>query len=117
MAKEIASKDPLALKATKEGYRFSLEMSWDASMSFTSAKEFELVARQNDAWRTEGIGGFPQGRVQAGPGIARPQARLMLTVSPSRSASLPTRAELDEFREQSAAFHRAGDRCRSSGGR
>jgi trans-feruloyl-CoA hydratase/vanillin synthase len=66
VARELAAKDPLALKATKEGYRFSLEMTWDASMSFTSAKEFELVARQNDAWRTEGIGDFLKGEYKPG---------------------------------------------------
>ena len=66
VAKEIAAKDPWALKATKEGYRFSLEMSWDASMSYTSAKEFELVSRQNDAWRTEGIADFLKGEYKPG---------------------------------------------------
>jgi trans-feruloyl-CoA hydratase/vanillin synthase len=35
-------------------------------MSFTSAKEFELVARQNDAWRTEGIGDFLKGEYKPG---------------------------------------------------
>jgi feruloyl-CoA hydratase/lyase len=66
VAKEIAAKDPWALKATKDGYRFSLEMSWDASMSYTSAKEFELVTRQNDAWRSEGIGDFLKGEYKPG---------------------------------------------------
>jgi feruloyl-CoA hydratase/lyase len=28
IAREIAGKNPLALRATKDGYRFSLEMSW-----------------------------------------------------------------------------------------
>jgi trans-feruloyl-CoA hydratase/vanillin synthase len=66
VAKEIAAKDPWAIKATKDGYRFSLEMSWDASMSYTSAKEFELVVRQNDAWRAEGIGDFLKGEYKPG---------------------------------------------------
>ncbi len=58
VAGELAQKDPWALKATKEGYRFSLEMSWEGSMSYTSAKEAELVLRQDDSWRKEGIGDF-----------------------------------------------------------
>jgi trans-feruloyl-CoA hydratase/vanillin synthase len=66
VAREIAAKDPAALKATKDGYRFSLEMSWDASMNYTSAKEAELVVRQNDAWRTEGIGDFLKGEYKPG---------------------------------------------------
>jgi trans-feruloyl-CoA hydratase/vanillin synthase len=66
VAKEIAAKDPWALKATKDGYRYSLEMSWEASMSYTSAKEAELVVRQNDAWRTEGIGDFLKGEYKPG---------------------------------------------------
>ena len=66
IAKELASKDPDALKATKDGYRFGLEMSWEASMSYTSAKEAELVLRQNDSWRTEGIGDFLQGKYRPG---------------------------------------------------
>src|ERR1700731_1106989 len=61
IAKEIASKDAHALRATKDGYRFALEMSWDASMSYTSAKEHDLVVRQGDAWRVEGIGDFLKG--------------------------------------------------------
>jgi trans-feruloyl-CoA hydratase/vanillin synthase len=66
VAAELAQKDPWALKATKDGYRFSLEMSWEAAMSYSSAKEMELVLRQNDAWRTEGIGDFLKGRYRPG---------------------------------------------------
>ncbi len=66
VAKEIAAKDPWALKATKDGYRYSLEMSWEASMSYTSAKEAELVSRQNDAFRTEGISDFLKGEYKPG---------------------------------------------------
>lgn len=66
IAEELAQKDPWALKATKEGYRFSLEMSWEAAMSYSSAKEMELVLRQGDAWRTEGIGDFLQGKYRPG---------------------------------------------------
>ncbi len=66
VALELASKDPWALKATKDAYRFSLEMPWDAAISYTGAKEMELVARQNDAWRTEGIGDFLKGKYRPG---------------------------------------------------
>ena len=66
LAKELAAKDPEALRATKEGYRFALEMSWEASMSYTDAKEMELVMRQNDGWRTEGIGDFLAGKYRPG---------------------------------------------------
>jgi trans-feruloyl-CoA hydratase/vanillin synthase len=66
VAKEIASKDPHAVRATKDGYRFALEMSWEASMSYTSAKEHDLVMRQNDAFRTEGISDFLKGDYKPG---------------------------------------------------
>ena len=75
VARELAGKDPWALKATKDAYRFSLEMPWDAAISYTGAKEMELVARQNDAWRTEGIGDFLKGRYRPGlPGEPPPAA-------------------------------------------
>ncbi len=66
VARELAHKDPGALKAAKEGYRFSLDMPWDAAMSFSSGKEFELVSRQNDAFRTEGISDFLKGNFRPG---------------------------------------------------
>ena len=66
VATEIASKDPHAVRATKDGYRFALEMTWEASMSYTSAKEHDLVVRQNDAFRTEGIGDFLKGDYKPG---------------------------------------------------
>jgi feruloyl-CoA hydratase/lyase len=66
VARELAAKDPHAVRATKDGYRFALEMSWEASMSYTSAKEHDLVVRQNDAFRTEGIGDFLKGDYRPG---------------------------------------------------
>ncbi len=69
VAEEIAGKDPAALKVTKDSYRFSLEMTWEASMNFTSAKEDELVARQRTGnWKEEGIGDFMQGKFKPGLG-------------------------------------------------
>ena len=66
IARKIAGKDAQALRATKDGYRFSLEMSWEAAMNYSMAKELELVQRQNDAWRKEGIGDFLQGKYRPG---------------------------------------------------
>ncbi|UFN51542.1 p-hydroxycinnamoyl CoA hydratase/lyase (plasmid) [Roseomonas sp. OT10] len=66
VARELASKDPHAMKATKDGYRMSLEMSWDAACSYSFAKEQELVVAQGDAWRKEGIGDFLQGKYRPG---------------------------------------------------
>ena len=66
VARNIAGKDPHALRATKEGYRFSLEMSWEAAMNYSMAKELELVQRQNDAFRKEGIKDFLDGKYKPG---------------------------------------------------
>src|SRR5262249_59254944 len=69
VAKEIAGKDPSALRATKDSYRFSLEMTWEASMNFTDAKEDELVANQAAGnWKDEGIGDFMAGKFKPGLG-------------------------------------------------
>lgn len=68
IAKEIAGKDPVALKATKDGYRFSLEMPMDAALNFITAKEAEMTLRQGDAWRNEGIGDFNKGKFRPGLG-------------------------------------------------
>jgi hypothetical protein len=35
-------------------------------MNYAMAKELELVQRQNDAWRKEGIGDFLQGKYRPG---------------------------------------------------
>ena len=66
VARKIAAKDGHALRATKDGYRYSLEMSWEAAMNFSMAKELELVQRQNDAWRKEGIQDFLKGKYKPG---------------------------------------------------
>ena len=66
VARKIAAKDVHALRATKEGYRYSLEMSWEAAMNYAMAKELELVQRQNDAWRKEGIQDFLEGKYRPG---------------------------------------------------
>ena len=68
LAQEIASKDPDALAACKDGYRFSLEMSADAALNFAAAKSDQLTLRQKDCWRSEGIGDFLEGKYRPGLG-------------------------------------------------
>ncbi len=72
----LAQKDPWALKATKDGYRHSLDMGWDAAMDYSSAKEMELVLRQGDKFRKEGIGDFLEGEYRPGLESPRRDARL-----------------------------------------
>jgi trans-feruloyl-CoA hydratase/vanillin synthase len=67
-AREIADKDPSALRATKDAYRFSLQMDWDAAMSYASAMEAQHVQRQSDAFRKEGIGDFLDKKYRPGLG-------------------------------------------------
>jgi len=66
VANEIAAKDPFALRATKDGYRFSLEMSWEAAMNFSNAKVNELLLLQKGAWLDSGIGDFMKGLYKPG---------------------------------------------------
>jgi trans-feruloyl-CoA hydratase/vanillin synthase len=66
VAREIAAKDPSALRTTKESYRFSLEMPWEAAMNFAMAKEEELQARQRVGWKEEGVGDFVKGKFKPG---------------------------------------------------
>jgi feruloyl-CoA hydratase/lyase len=69
IARDIAGKDPSALKATKDAYRFSLEMTWEASMDYTNAKEDELAANQAAKnWKDEGVGDFVAGKFKPGLG-------------------------------------------------
>jgi len=65
-AAKIASKDPAALRAVKDAYRFSLEMTWEASMSYTAAKEQEVLAAQQGGWLEAGIGDFVKGLYKPG---------------------------------------------------
>lgn len=66
VARELAAKDPHAMQSTKQAYYASLEMSWDAAMAYSFAKEQELVVRQGDAWKKEGIGDFLKGKFKPG---------------------------------------------------
>jgi trans-feruloyl-CoA hydratase/vanillin synthase len=66
LAREIAEKDPHALRTTKEAYRYALQMSWDASVSYTSAKEAELQFAQEASWKEAGVGDFLAGHFKPG---------------------------------------------------
>jgi trans-feruloyl-CoA hydratase/vanillin synthase len=66
LAKEIAAKDPAALRGCKDGYRFSLEMSWEASMSYTAAKEEGVLSAQKGGWIESGVGDFVKGKYKPG---------------------------------------------------
>lgn len=68
LAREIAGKDAIALRATKDAYRFSLEMSWEAAMSYSAAKENEALLLQKGGWLEGGIGDFLKGLYK--PGLA-----------------------------------------------
>lgn len=72
VAEKIAAMDPAAVRATKDAYRYSLEMSWDAGVSYAFAKQGELSFVQQDSWRSDGIGDFLDGKYR--PGLeARPR--------------------------------------------
>ncbi len=66
LAKEIASKDPHALRATKDAYKFSLDMSWEAAINYSSAKENTVFLAQKGAWLESGIGDFMKGLYKPG---------------------------------------------------
>lgn len=66
LARQMTGKDPAALRATKDAYRFSLEMSWEASMSYASAKEHEVYAAQQGGWVERGVGDFVKGQYRPG---------------------------------------------------
>lgn len=68
VARKIAAKDPAALRACKDAYRFSLEMSWEASMNYSAAKEQEVYVAQKGGWLESGIGDFVQGKYKPGLG-------------------------------------------------
>jgi feruloyl-CoA hydratase/lyase len=66
LARELAAKDPHALKATKDGYRYSLTMEWESAMDYSAGKQAELTLNQRDAWRDEGIGAFMDKKFRPG---------------------------------------------------
>jgi trans-feruloyl-CoA hydratase/vanillin synthase len=67
LAREIAGKDPHALKACKDSYRMVMEMSWEASVSWTRATESALhLDQQERSWIDRGVGDFVEGRYRPG---------------------------------------------------
>ena len=66
LATEIAGHDPEALRATKEAYRFSLGMDWDAAVSYSIAREQQLTLIQNNAWRDDNLAAFADGQYKPG---------------------------------------------------
>jgi len=68
LARRISVKDPAALKAAKDAFRFSQEMSFDAAMNYSGAKEQEVFLAQKGAWVDAGIGDFLQHKYKPGLG-------------------------------------------------
>ena len=66
VARKIAAKDPAALRACKDAYKFSQEMSWDAAMNYSAAKEQEVFVAQKGGWMEAGIGDFVKGKYKPG---------------------------------------------------
>lgn len=68
LAREIAGKDPSALQATREIYRFSMDMEWDTAMNYAAVLQSSHTARQANAFRDEGIGDFLDKKYKPGLG-------------------------------------------------
>ena len=68
LAHEIAGKDASALQATREVYRFSLDMEWDTAMNYASALQAWHTTRQGNTFREEGIGDFLDKKYKPGLG-------------------------------------------------
>lgn len=66
IALELATKEPEALRATKEGYHHSLDMGWDAAVAYADARQGLLTVNQNGAWLKTGIGDFLKGEYKPG---------------------------------------------------
>jgi trans-feruloyl-CoA hydratase/vanillin synthase len=68
LAAEIASKDPTALKCTKDAYHHALNSDTEGAWAYTSALEAVVTLAQDGAWRKEGIGDFLGGKYKPGLG-------------------------------------------------
>lgn len=66
LAAEIAEHDPEALRGTKEAYRHSLDMGWEAAMSYSAAREHQLTLMQGNKWRDENLVAFADGKYRPG---------------------------------------------------
>ena len=70
LVRELATKDPLALRFTKETLRLVGAMSWDAALSFTAAKLAELKSMQagRPSARAAAVESFLSGKSKPGLG-------------------------------------------------
>lgn len=68
IAAEIAAKDPIGARATKDAFRLALEMSWEASIDYCLAKQDQVTYRQKGGWQDQGIGGFLDKTYKPGEG-------------------------------------------------
>jgi trans-feruloyl-CoA hydratase/vanillin synthase len=66
VARDIAGKNSHALTATKDGYHHSLDMGWDAAVSYAGALADQITLRQKGAWQEKGIGDFLKGEFRPG---------------------------------------------------
>jgi len=69
LAKKLAEKDPLALRACKDAYRDSLLIpDYETALSYSSAKSDQLSFLQGGAWKEQGIKQFIEGQYRPGFG-------------------------------------------------
>lgn len=67
LAGTLKSKDPVALRQTKDVYRQSLTMDWEQAYAFAMAKHNELTLLQKGAWMEDGVLAFTdEGRYKPG---------------------------------------------------
>ncbi len=69
LARKLAEKDALALRACKDAYRDSLLIpDFDTALSYSSAKSDQLSFLQGGAWKDQGIKQFIDGQYRPGLG-------------------------------------------------
>jgi trans-feruloyl-CoA hydratase/vanillin synthase len=66
LAAELAAKDPYAMRATKETYRHSIGMEWDAAVDYAIVRQHAITYQQSGAWMDTGIGDFLKGDYKPG---------------------------------------------------
>jgi trans-feruloyl-CoA hydratase/vanillin synthase len=72
LAAEIAQRDPEALRGTKDVYLHSVQMDWDAAMSYSTARERQVSLAQNNAWLDDNLTAFAKGEYKPGLGARQP---------------------------------------------
>lgn len=73
LARELAQKDPIALRFTKESLQHVESMTWDAALDYNAAKFAELKVLQRGAGsRAESVASFLDGKSKPGLGVAEP---------------------------------------------